>query len=554
MKKRLVIISTSLTFLALFLMASFSIIFISKTNRDYNEKILSNLLIVLRNNFDSDDYNKSSEIITKVDARYRVSIISYDGKSLFDSTNEKDEGNYLNRPEIKNIGTISYRYSNTLKIRMMYKATFLVQDKLFLRLAIPESIVKKANTICALSLSGIAFLILSISFVLIYIFSKKLTKPLKAEISKLNALTGDRELILDDDISNLSKQIDDVSQLLDERIQLIDNEKNKLRWIINNLSAGIVVLKNEKVEIINKTALDIFKIKEEDAINKNYLFVFLDFTFSNNIQICLQEKKPIQFTYQKDSQTFEVRLTPNIINQETIIFIYDLTKELAFNKMKEDFFQNASHELKSPLTTIMGNTQMIEEKIIVDQDEIDEALKTINKEAKRMNSIISEMLDLAFLETTKQSKNSKSISIANSFKEILSSFSLDLKAKNIKLNLNIIQDFKVNMDQLDLYHLISNLVSNAIKYNKENGQIDITIDKNYFSILDSGIGIAKEDQERIFERFYRVDKAKSKKMGGTGLGLAIVKHIVSNYDLLLELKSELNKFTFIKVMWPFVKK
>ena len=159
------------------------------------------------------------------------------------------------------------------------------------------------------------------------------------------------------------------------------------------------------------------------------------------------------------------------------------------------------------------------------------------------------MLNLASLEVNQNEKNMTELSLFETIQDILTSFQRDIEQKGINVEIEKKEDFKVKMNTMDLYHLISNLVSNAIKYNKQNGKIKITIQKPFFLISDTGIGIPYAEQSRIFERFYRVDKAKSKELGGTGLGLAIVKHIVNNYDLTLELESKENEGTTFKIGW-----
>jgi two-component system phosphate regulon sensor histidine kinase PhoR len=227
------------------------------------------------------------------------------------------------------------------------------------------------------------------------------------------------------------------------------------------------------------------------------------------------------------------------------MFLYDVTDIKRLEKMKLDFFANASHELKSPLTTIIGYQQLIQNGILVEKEEIaDATIKTV-KEASRMNQIISEMLELAKLESDKK-EDKNVLSISHVTDEILLSYNILLENKNITL-VKDYNDFDVSIASNDLYHLIRNLIDNAVKYNKANGKIKITISDNTFVIEDTGIGISKEDQERIFERFYRVDKARSKENGGTGLGLSIVKHICINNNIKIEVSSALNEGTCFKL-------
>jgi two-component system phosphate regulon sensor histidine kinase PhoR len=216
--------------------------------------------------------------------------------------------------------------------------------------------------------------------------------------------------------------------------------------------------------------------------------------------------------------------------------------------MKRDFFANASHELKSPLTTILGYQQMVSEAMLTKPEEIDDAVKRTIKEAKRMDKILGEMLELSRLES-KYEVVIEDINLKNVVEDIIDSYNIELNEKKINVIVNV-ENCLVRINQSHCNQLINNLIDNAIKYNNPGGKLEITLKDNYLIIKDSGIGIAKADQIRIFERFYRVDKGRSKELGGTGLGLAIVKHICSLYSIIINLKSELYKGTEFKLTFP----
>lgn len=548
MKKKLIIISSVFTALALAILLIISILFATNNNRLNNEKALSDLLIIAKNNYVSGDYEKTAQMVTSVSSRYRVTIIDHDGTVLFDTHHDLNEENHLARPELVNIGSISYRYSKTLGYKMVYKAAYLTNEAIYIRIAIPEATIRNSDKLYALELSLVALAILVFVIVAITLFSRRLTSPLKKEINRLNELTGNKPLELDDDILSLSRQIGDVSVLLNDKINLIAQEKKRLNDLISNLNAGIIVLQKEKITLCNKIAAQMLEQSPDTICDKNYNYVFLDYNFVKHIEMVLTNQKEDCFIYKKEPSTYRINITPISNADEYLIFIYDITSEISLNQMKEDFFQNASHELKSPLTTILGYLQMIETKIITDPAEIDDALGRISKEAKRMNAIISEMLNLASLEANTK-KDVTSLSMYEACRDVSNSFSRDIQLKELNFEIINEEDFTVSMNQLDLYHLISNLISNAIKYNKQEGTLKIVIKDHSLAIIDTGIGISEKEKNRIFERFYRVDKAKSKELGGTGLGLAIVKHIVNNYNLKLEVDSKENYGSCFKVIW-----
>ena len=301
-------------------------------------------------------------------------------------------------------------------------------------------------------------------------------------------------------------------------------------------------------------ALSILNRKKEDLENKSYVYGFVDLKITDQIQKAINEDVKFSTTYTVLDKTYAINISSLYANfvmsgkkAGVAIFINDITEQKMLEKVKLDFFANASHELKSPLTSIIGYQQMISEGIINNESEIrDATLKTI-KEATRMNQIIIEMLELSKLEMTPNIEK-KELSIANACESVLESYEIMIKNKNLEI-IKDYSDFNVLINLDDLYHLIKNLIENAIKYNVSNGKIYIIIDsdKKILSIKDTGIGISNENKNRIFERFYRVDKAKSKELGGTGLGLAIVKHICLNNNLDISVESSINEGSIFTV-------
>ena len=231
------------------------------------------------------------------------------------------------------------------------------------------------------------------------------------------------------------------------------------------------------------------------------------------------------------------------------VFVLDDTMKYKIAQSKQDFFANASHELKSPLTAIIGYQQMIQQGIIETKEEIVEATEKTLKEAQRMNQMVVDMLELSRLESEIVEVSEK-IDLKQAITNAIELLTINAKKKKITFDLDL-ESFYFTMSEKDASHLIMNLIDNAIKYGNEFGTVKISIsNKNHtIKIEDDGIGIAKKHQERIFERFYQVDKDRSKNSGGTGLGLAIVKHICVKYNIEIRLKSQLGKGTSIQLIF-----
>ena len=223
----------------------------------------------------------------------------------------------------------------------------------------------------------------------------------------------------------------------------------------------------------------------------------------------------------------------------------DITLQENINSLKREFFANASHELKSPLTSIIGYQQLIQQGILTTNEEIQDATLRTIKEAQRMNKLIIEMLDLSRLENNVQTVL-ENINVNKLIADCLAELKPLIEKKNIEV-ITDLKDVSLEASQSDLYKLIKNIIDNSVIYNNQNGELKIVLSKNKLTISDTGVGISKEDLEHIFERFYRVDKARSRESSGTGLELSIVKHICILYGYKIDVESQVGKGTTFTV-------
>lgn len=546
MKKKFLLINTLIIFISLLTLLSVSSIIVFYVNKDNVETRLKEYLAIVVNSYKNENYEESANVITSVDDTIRVTFIDFSGNVLYDNKLLSEE-NHLSRDEITNIGSISYRYSETMKIRMLYIA-YKASD-VYIRVAIVEDSV---NSI-VYSLMGYGTLILIIIFVIVFFIEFKyfdsLAKPLRNEINKLSLIVDTNFIKSNDDFTILSNQIEKVHNLIDDKIIELKKETSKLNYILEHMNQGLIIINGDKKIILsNKMALNILEYTLDDYIDKDYNYLVRDLKIQEVINEALNNniEENILINYNDNYYNYNIVSLVNSFASTldfngVAIFILDVTESKKVDKIKYDFFNNASHELKSPLTTILGYQQMIDEGILTTDEEIKEAtVKTIS-EAKRMNQIIIEMLDLAKLEG-KEKKEVSSNSIRECVNSILEVYKPIISNKNININVDG-DDFNIIINNEDLSHLLRNLIDNAIKYNKDNGRINIVLDNKKLSISDTGIGISKKNLGRIFERFYRVDKARSKELGGTGLGLAIVKHICINYNIIIDVDSIENEGT-----------
>lgn len=545
MKRKLIITNSIIVFVSLLIMLVVSMITITNQNNKFYQKQVTNYLKIACTNFNGSNFDDTKEYIKSLDKDIRLTIIeSSTGKVVIDSFEDEINENHLDRPEINNLGEVYKRYSTTEKKNMLYVAEKVINY--YVRIAIPIGSVNKIIytyvTISLIALTVIlAFSIFAISFV-----NKKSLTPINSEVAKLATLAN--EDYQDVTIDDLPVVINSITNVLDNKIHEIELQEQEIEAILNLLTQGVVVIdSNESLRFINDKAMKILG-SSNNLIGKNYLYLFRDTKLQKLILEVFENHSQVNYLLNIDSTKINCNvtyLTEAKLNGGIIITLEDITKQANLEEEKRDFFQNASHELKSPLTSIIGYQQMICDDIVDSKDQIINYSSKTLKEAKRMNNIIIDMLNLSSIEQNYQKKQDI-VKVDKALIEILDSLENRIKARNISVITNIAKCETVGDAKL-IDELIRNLIDNAIKYNVDNGKIMITLNTSTLTIEDTGIGISKEYQSRVFERFYRVDKGHSKEIGGTGLGLAIVKHICEIYQYELKLESTIGKGTKITI-------
>ena len=533
MKRKLIIINTVVVFVSLFIMLLVSCLFVV-TNSQNDAKIKLNEYLKMATriyNGSNSEYTVNS--LFSSESNIRITIIDMDGTVLADSSVESLETNHLDRPELKDLNNIYTRYSDTLGVNMYYLAC--EDNGAYIRVAIPEAKVDSEVLELVLFGSLALLIILGLSILIIIHYSKRIFEPLNLQIAKFSDLTG---INISSNTSNeekLALSFDKIHDILEDKIEEIELEKNKVYFVINHINQGFILIDNyKKIKLINKEALQILGFSNENFIGKDYMYLVRNQEIQAKIEELYLIKDNCELEFSNKNKHYKVYMTYQENN--ICIFIVDVTRDHNMIQMKKEFFDYASHELKSPLTTIIGYQQLISQGILTDSKEIEDATERTIKEANRMNQIIIEMLELSKLESEDKPINLENVKIKDSVNLCLDSKEYQVNEKKIEVNTDM-DDSTIEIASSDFNQLIKNLIDNAIIYNKENGKINITVKNKIITIEDTGIGIKPEHINRIFERFYRVDKSKSKDEGGTGLGLALVKHICILYGFDIKVES-----------------
>lgn len=334
-----------------------------------------------------------------------------------------------------------------------------------------------------------------------------------------------------------------------------------LELIVNSISNGIIAVdKNLKTILVNPFACSILDIPSDRKIlGINFQEIFNDEGICNLLEKSIVEDCNFieEVTIVENSKILSITINPIRSDSESIgavLFIQDITKMRNIEKRGQEFVSNVSHELKTPLTSIRGFIETLKNGAVDDHAVAYKFLDIIDIEAERLFFLLNDLLALSEIETMKQDANISSILVEEIINDSINVLQGQAKKKNISISFEIQPDLRINMSKHKLMQLAINLMDNAIKYSPDYSWIKIKAYKSEDSIIisfkDSGIGIPKQHQARIFERFYRVDKSRSRSLGGTGLGLSIVKHIVNIYNGTITLNSKIGKGSEFIVTFP----
>ena len=481
-----------------------------------------------------------------------IAIVSRSGDVLANSNPTDKLENPLTMEEFMDIDSPIFRYSENLEKKMLY--IVLESRGNFIRVSISMSNQLNRYHTLALyaTLLGTVFLIFMVT--VLNLERRKYQRDLSTLLLDIhNKQTNSSYQIKETEYDDLNEIIWLLNKIMP--VTNIDS-KETLRILLNEMNQGILLVNsNQEIVLTNKISNDLLNLKEGEKVmfqirDKDVYESILEATKKNiNKTITLDYKHKHVTVLVKSVQS--PLLSKNTDKLGVLVILVDDTERYILDKNKRDFFANASHELRSPLTSISGSAELINLDMVNPETQ-KELSKQIMDNVNIMNNLINDMLELSKLQS-----NPPKIYHKNNLKQIMAqtieTLKFKLEEKNIDLKLDLDEVEYIGSEQ-DFRSLFKNLIENAIKYNKQNGSITINIKQKgpgfIFMVKDTGIGISKENQARVFERFYQVDKDRNLSLKGTGLGLSIVKHIVILYKGTIRLESALNEGTTMTVELP----
>ncbi len=519
-----------------------SLIFYRTINNEYKSYVRNearDIAFILNNNYDIEQYAENQSISE------RITLIDEDGVVIFDNHADINElENHKDRPEVSsayvNETGEAQRYSKTLSENTYYYAIKLESGQV-LRVSITT------DTIIEMFLSNIhiTIVVLLAILLIVNIFTFRVTKKIVEPLNNID-FNVDQYAHYEELSPYLSKINEQKKELLD-KIENIKYQNNAITTITENMNEGIILLDEKNVILTyNDSICEIFEI-DKSNVGKHISNLIRYNELLDGLKRL--ESEVSNFIYEKDKRFYQVSMSPVFRNNEikgTVILLVDITEKEQMDRFRREFSANVSHELKTPLMSISGYAELIEAGLTGEEDTIKFA-KKIRNEANNMASLVEDILLISQLDESNYSDKDKKMSeesidiIVINVIENLSHFADN---KNITIIKNIESvNYKVNVKLFS--ELVKNLIYNSIVYNVENGKIFVDLSiingKLHLKVTDTGIGIDKAHQGRIFERFYRVEESRVKKSGGTGLGLAIVKNVTLYHNGEINLHSELGK-------------
>lgn len=297
----------------------------------------------------------------------------------------------------------------------------------------------------------------------------------------------------------------------------------------------MIVGEDTRILASNQSAYDAFARGNGALESKRLTEVIRDLSVHEAFRKAIEENvsSTVEFDFlASEKRLFEVRVAPvEIENHKSAVGIfYDLTQIERLEKVRQEFLSNVSHELRTPLTSILAFVETLEDGAIEDEENNHRFLGVIRKNAERMHHLIDDILELSSIEAGKIMVQPKPLNLSSLVNEVFMNLSAKAEGKNIRLENKVANNIKIMADVGRLEQILTNLVDNAVKFNRENGSVVVAYEekhaKDLIHVTDTGEGISGEHLNRIFERFYRADRSRTRDVGGTGLGLAIVKHLV----------------------------
>ncbi|RNB83852.1 HAMP domain-containing protein [Brevibacillus nitrificans] len=508
----------------------------------------------------------------------RLTLIDTKGNVLYDnSTYAEEMENHHDRPEflaaLKGETGISRRYSETLGHDMMYVAVPIIQDTQIVG-AVRSAMSMKdiTDTIHNMWYSLLTGLLVTlvVGSIVVSRISFSIIRPIE-EITRVARNITQRQyesrvrIKAKDEIGQLAGAINFMASSLEQQMYEISENQQRLSGVLTNMTSGVIFISEQRrIMLVNPAVERLLGTAGHEIVGKLHIEAGKSFGLSKYIDRCLDNSEKFReevHIYYPQERVLDVNFAPYINfkgeARGVVVVLHDITEIRRLEKMRSDFVANVSHELRTPITSIKGFTETLLEGAMQDEETCRNFLQIISDESERLYRMIRDILDLSKIEQKRLPLQMNQVHLQELITSAVAIMNDQAQRKQLSIALpNQTPEILLMTDRDCLQQIVLNLLSNAVAYTPEGGAITIHTEQNAQRVLievsDTGIGIPEKDIPRIFERFYRVDKARSRDSGGTGLGLAIVKHLVENLHGQISVQSREGQGTTFTVTLPFL--
>ncbi|MGN7471040.1 two-component system histidine kinase PnpS [Brevibacillus sp. SAFN-007a] len=507
----------------------------------------------------------------------RLTIINLEGEVLYDNSSHANEmENHHDRPEmlaaLNGETGISRRFSETLGYDMMYVAVPVEQGARIVG-AVRSAMSMKdiTDTIHNMWYSLLTGLLVTlvVGSIVVSRISFSIIRPIE-EITRVARNITQRQyesrvrIKAKDEIGQLAGAINFMASSLEQQMYEISENQQRLAGVLTNMTSGVIFISEQRrIMLVNPAVEKLLGTAGHELVGKLHIEAGKSFGLSQYIDRCLDKSEKFRqeiHIYYPQERVLDVNFAPYINfkgeSRGVVVVLHDITDIRRLEKMRSDFVANVSHELRTPITSIKGFTETLLEGAMYDEETCRHFLQIIADESERLYRMIRDILDLSKIEQKRIPLHLSRVHVQELIRQAAAIMHEQALKKQLKVTLPDSQpDLWLTTDKDCLQQIVLNLLTNAIAYTPEGGEITIRTEADdehvTIQVVDTGIGIPEKDLTRIFERFYRVDKARSRDSGGTGLGLAIVKHLVDNLHGQIGVESVEGKGTTFTVTLPF---
>ncbi|MED4129185.1 two-component system histidine kinase PnpS [Shouchella miscanthi] len=505
----------------------------------------------------------------------RLTIIDDTGTVLGDSWAEPEEmENHLDRPEIKRAladNDVELRYSETIGEDLLYYALPLYEDEMllgYIRVGLSVESLNQINQTVWFVIAASFFIAFFILFILVTRITKQIIKPIDhATEAAIRLAEGDYKTRTFEDqhkeLGRLGRSINILAYNLEQLSRRHKVQQEQMAALIDHMGSALLFINvRGDVELVNRTTEQLFFVKAQEITGKPYYEIIPSDNLSKFVQsVYMTETKQrgqIEWTDHFVTKVYDVYGAPVVTDSGRLrgvtIVLHDITEQKKLEQIRKDFVANVSHELKTPVTSIKGFAETLIDGALQEPELSKQFTEIIWKESDRLQTLIMDLLELSKIENAQFLLHLEEVSLKGISDEVVTLLSSKAEEKKMTIHVTETGQSTIEGDAQRLKQIILNLVTNAIAYTPADGTVHVKlIEKENdveLQVKDTGIGISVPERLRIFERFYRVDRARSRNSGGTGLGLAIVKHLAEAHHGKLEVESEEGKGSVFKILFP----